>query len=162
MDEAANRMRDLFSYEAETGHLISKYTEAPAGSPNQFGHLAVTVRVSGRVRTFLVHRIAWLLAYGDWPEGQLDHKNGVPTDNRLCNLRACTHGQNMMNRKAQSNLTGFKGVYRGNSIKPRYRAEVTANGKKYGLGTFDTPEEAHQAYLSAAARLHGPFFREPS
>jgi group I intron endonuclease len=44
------------------------------------------------------------------------------------------------------NKLGYSGVYkRGN----RYRAKLNTNGKTIHLGTFNTPEEAHQAYLKA-------------
>ena len=45
---------------------------------------------------------------------------------------------------ARDNSTGYHGVRkRGN----KYVARLTYNKKEYHLGTYDTPEEAYQAYL---------------
>jgi hypothetical protein len=34
------------------------------------------------------------------------------------------------------------------------------NGRKKYLGTYDTPQEAHEVYMTVARDLHGPFFKE--
>ena len=51
----------------------------------------------------LTHRIVWFMAYGAWPEDQIDHINRVKDDNRLENLRDVTCSENLFNR-------GFHGV----------------------------------------------------
>lgn len=52
-------------------------------------------------------------------------------------------------------LKGYpKGVTEPNP--GRYQACVTVAGRKRHLGCFDTPEEAHQAYLAAKAALRNP------
>ena len=37
----------------------------------------------------------------------------------------------------------------------RYFVQIRRGGKRYYLGTYDTPEEASQAYEAAAAELAG-------
>nr|WP_314586609.1 HNH endonuclease [uncultured Pseudomonas sp.] len=96
------------------------------------------------------------------PEGMVvDHINGDGLDNRRANLRICLQRQNLMNRRIHcNNRSGFKGVYHDPSCTLRpWRAEIRANGKKVRLGFFADPEDAHKAYLNAAARLHGDFAR---
>ena len=45
----------------------------------------------------LVHRIIWELVNGPIPAGrEINHLNGIKTDNRICNLEAVTHAENMM------------------------------------------------------------------
>lgn len=49
-------------------------------------------------------------------------------------------------RKENSNKTGLRGVQRRGE---RWVANVYIDGQRRYLGTFDTPEQAHQAYLAA-------------
>lgn len=85
-----------------------------------------------------------------------DHINGNPLDNRWVNLRICTGPQNVCNRgMSRHNTSGFKGVSK--TKNDRWVSQIAFGGKSYYLGTFATPEEAHQAYCDAAVRLHGEF-----
>ena len=87
----------------------------------------------------------------------IDHINGDPSDNRLCNLRIATRSQNSMNSKAQyGHSLGVKGIrfYQG-----KYRARITLNKKLIHVGSFNTLEEAKLAYKEAAIELHGEFAR---
>ncbi|MFO0473835.1 MAG: HNH endonuclease [Alphaproteobacteria bacterium] len=48
-----------------------------------------------RSRSELVHRLIWQSFNGPIPEGLvINHKNGIKSDNRLCNLEAVTPSQN--------------------------------------------------------------------
>ena len=60
-----------------------------------------------------IHRAAWALYHGRWPS-EIDHLNGIKTDNRLCNLREVSGRENLQNRvwKWKPNArTGLPGVY---------------------------------------------------
>lgn len=37
-------------------------------------------------KNYLVHRLVWLWVHGEWPDGDVRHKNRIGTDNRICNL----------------------------------------------------------------------------
>lgn len=80
----------------------------------------------------------------------VDHINHNKLDNRMDNLRHCTHSQNQMNRMVtMTNKVGLKGV---SPARNKFRACIWLNGKSIKLGTFNTPEEAHQAYLYRAKK----------
>jgi len=91
--------------------------------------------------------------YGELPPKYIDHINGVRDDNRITNLRAVTAAGNAENRRrAQKNTaSGFLGVARNGN---NWQAYIRVNKKPTYLGTFKTPEEAHQAYLAAKRKLH--------
>lgn len=43
-----------------------------------------------------IHRLVYLAWHGSIPDGmEIDHVNGISTDNRPCNLEAVTHKENM-------------------------------------------------------------------
>lgn len=113
------------------------------------GHLRL--RVDGR--NYLVHRIAWAIAYGDWPEGDIDHANRIPHDNRLCNLRLATRSQNCSN-SVRRKKSGYRGVF---FQFGKWKAQIARDRQKIHLGGFTKPENAALAYNLAALRLHGEF-----
>ncbi len=95
------------------------------------------------------------------PAMQVDHINGNGLDNRRCNLRLATVGQNDCNRpRTKRNTSGYKGV----SLKKpfltgrlRWFARISHNGKDIGLGYHDTAEEAARVYDAKAVELFGDF-----
>ena len=84
---------------------------------------------------------------------QIDHINGDKLDNRRENLRSATQSQNSMNSRIK-NKTGYKGVTKTNQ---KWGAQIKVNGQQIWLGTFNTPEEAHDAYREAAEQYFGEF-----
>lgn len=157
------------SYDAETGLLT--WRERPAEdfksahdwirwNGRYSGHLTgcldrgngyLRVRISGR--NYFAHRVAWAIYYGRWPELHIDHLNGVKSDNRLSNLREVRHQVNIQNqhRPQKHNTSGYLGVSRDGK---RWRANIRLDGEKRHLGSFDTPEHAYEAYLTAKRHLH--------
>lgn len=90
------------------------------------------------------------------PGQTVDHINHYPLDNRRCNLRICPQGMNTKNSSRHSDSAGkYKGVTRLPS--GRYRAIIGVNYKVLYLGSFDTAEQAAQAYNDAAKIHFGEF-----
>lgn len=92
------------------------------------------------------------------PKGMdVDHINGDQLDNRLQNLRVCTHKQNCSNTKLSvRNKSGHKGVYPRHG---KWRAVIQSDGKLRHLGSFETLLEARLAYAKAAKKHYGEFAR---
>lgn len=99
------------------------------------------------------HRLVWALEHGDWPPGLLDHINGDKADNRIENLRLCNHSENAQNTPAIGNRALPKGVHKHSTARG-YNARIVKDRACIYLGYFETPEEAHAAYLAAKAELH--------
>lgn len=143
-------IRDQFEYMPGTGDLVRRSTGQVTGSTRRDGYKQVGV---GR-RSFAVHRIAWALHWGTWPEGDIDHINGDPADNRIANLRDVPHSVNQRNlRRAKNSSTGVTGVYVHTETR-RFVARIKIGGVTRTLGSFKTLEEAAQARAEANAS-HG-------
>lgn len=155
------RLREALTYDPLTGVLTWRITVN--NNKGQAGEAAGYLREDGYVEIALdgspyrAHRIAWALAYGVWPKGLLDHKNGVRHDNRIDNLRPTTRALNLQNQRgarsnSKSGLLGVTATPRANG--PAWRATIKVDGRQVHLGTFPSPELAHAAYVEAKRRLH--------
>jgi len=102
------------------------------------------------------HRCAWYLVYGEIPE-HLDHINGDRADNRLSNLRPCTHRENLANcRLSSNNTSGVTGVRRS-PTKGKWIAKIMVDRRAIHLGTFSSIDEAKQAREQAERKYFGRF-----
>lgn len=158
----AESLRAALDYNPETGVFTwragryhRRYAGTIAGNTHVSGHRQISI--DGKKHKS--HRLAWLHVYGEWPPGILDHINGDPADNRICNLRLATWQQNAFNRKVcRTNKVGLKGVTYKRRIR-RWVANIHVNGEQKHIGTFKSPEEAHAAYVQAAKEHYGEFAR---
>jgi hypothetical protein len=127
-----------------------------AGTIGHQGYIAIGVDR----RYYKAHRLAFLFAFGRWPNGVVDHINGVKSDNRLENLRDVTQAQNSRNQAApKNNKSGFKGVH-WHVRRNKWCASIRLNRKLIHLGYFDTPQEAATAYDEGSLKYHGSFGRQ--
>lgn len=94
------------------------------------------------------------------PDGVLvDHWNLNGLDNRKANLRLCTKQQNTWNvPMRRDNTSGLKGAIWHSRIR-KWQANYNLMGRKIHIGYFETPEEAHAAYVAALAPMRGEFLR---
>lgn len=147
----AEKLREYIGYDPKTGSLYwkkNKGTRAKKG--NEVGSLNSegyrTFILDGK--TYAAHRVAVFLETGSWPAGEVDHRNYVRHDNRWKNLLDGSRSDNQRNREKADcdNKTGFLGVSKKGK---RFRATLTWNKRQIHLGTFDTPQQAHSAYLAA-------------
>jgi len=124
-----------------------------AGSLKDDGY--VVIYVLGK--PYKAHRLAWLYVNGEFPAGEIDHIDGNKMNNAIINLRDVSREINQQNRRhaKAGNPAGFLGVTVDQKTG-KYLARITKTGAKTStsLGRFDTPEEAHAAYVAAKRVLH--------
>ena len=148
----AERAREILSYDPETGvlrwrHRVSQRMLAGAVAGTLDGYGYIRIIVDGR--TYRAHRLAWLIVHGEWPKNELDHKNLLRSDNRLCNLREATRLQNMQNKKVyKNNTSGHTGIF---EVATGFRAVYGRNGRIHRIGIFPTLESAISAREAAIA-----------
>ena len=155
-------LKDYFTY--RDGHLWWKKSNSVNGKGQvgqSFGYLSVHGYICGTFFNNRVkeHRLIWLYHYGTWPNHNIDHINGIRDDNRIENLRDCEQKYNTHNRCADKDTSStYKGVYWLKRNR-KWRAMITANGKRISLGCYDSEIEAAKAYDKSAKYLHGEYGR---
>ena len=93
------------------------------------------------------------------PTGYIvDHIDGDTLNNQKCNLRACTHRQNMRNsRKRKTGTSPYKGVIVYESMFSNVPVKYIAKIQSTYLGHYKTIDEAVKAYDKAALERFGEF-----
>lgn len=116
-------------------------------APDKDGYLKVLLCKDGKETTHYNHRlVAKFYLQHDTKDLVIDHINRDKSDNRIENLRLVTSAQNSWN-------TNAKGAYKiGTTTK--WFSSIHVNGKQIYLGTFDTSDLAHSAYLKAKELYH--------
>lgn len=156
----AQQLRELLSYNPETGAfawLVNCGFNRNAGKPaGGLSNGYVSIRVAGRAHW--AHRLAWLYVTGEWPPHEIDHRNGVKTDNRLANLRAVGRQANQENvrmaPRSKRNALPLGVHFNARKLTKAYSAHLRVGGKPKHLGYFDTATEAHGVYLAAKRQHH--------
>ncbi len=131
-------LKSIFTYCKNTGVLTRKirpiehfssertfniYNNSYAGTSvsvkNDLGYLIAVINK----KKYRAHRIVWIMEYGDISDLMVvDHINGITDDNRLENLRICSHGENLRNMKKKKTDLPL-GVY-FDKARGSYRASV--------------------------------------
>jgi hypothetical protein len=152
-----DKARELLLYNPETGDFTwvggnrSRKTGKIAGYISRHGYRIISVK--GLVAR--AHRLAWIFTYGVSPSGDIDHINGITTDNRLDNLRDVSRSVNIQNqRRAQANnKSGYLGVS-WNKRRCKWAAQIMVAGKSVYLGFYEDPKDAHDVYLKKKREIH--------
>ena len=149
-------LKSRLRYDPETGRFVwirirkgHSLLNRRAGTTQSNGYVYIMIDN----KSYLAHRLAFLYVYGFLPKF-LDHINRKKDDNRIVNLRKCTHSQNLSNSKHRQSRSGVRGVYHNDS---GFKALIRYNGKLIYLGTFKTPEDASTAYRAKKVELFGEF-----
>lgn len=153
------KLKEALSYNPRTGifthrdsvtpHANSRWAGRIAGSKTAHGYVMLNIRG----KPMFAHRAAWLYMTGKVPVADIDHRNGIRDDNSWDNLREATRKENLQNQRAASknSISGYLGV---SPKRGKFTARIMINRKVQRLGTFDTAEQAHTAYVKAKRKLH--------
>lgn len=84
----------FYRIDADRG-LVFGVRGRPIGSSDTTGYTQIDGRTVG-LGMLSAHRLIWVSVHGDIPDGyDVDHINGVKSDNRIANLEAVTHRENI-------------------------------------------------------------------
>lgn len=153
----AERLREVLIYEA--GVFRWRCSRGPrrpgsvAGCANGEGYIVICIDGARHY----AHRLAWLYVHGEWPEGEIDHRDRRKANNKIENLRDATRSENNANRAGQR-ANRLKGAV-WHKKAGRWMASIQVKGRSVYLGLHDTEEAAHAAYLAAAKEHYGVFAR---
>lgn len=148
---AVPRLREILFYDPSTGGF--RWLERKQGRRAKVGSVKRDgIRIKIDYRGYGAHILAWAWVTGEWPEGEIDHINNNPLDNRWSNLRLATRQQQTWNRsKVKGSLHKQIGIVR--TAEGRWSARI----QREFLGNFDTAEEAAEAYRQAAIARYGEY-----
>ena len=156
--EFVDYVRSIFVFDSESGVMSYRIRRASfaagtrAGSNNPNGYRFVKV---GGV-SYLEHRLAWLYVFGRWPVFELDHIDGNPLNNKLANLRECSHHQNSFNLKpCKRSKSGIRGIRKSGT---KWVASIKKVGESWSK-SYETIDQAKSEYGKKAKELYGDFYR---
>lgn len=159
----ADILRQLLSYEPETGRLVWRSRErhwfetdriwkswnAKLSGREAFAHTDNHGYRRGRLlgRSVKAHIVIWAMISGRTPLQYIDHINHNRSDNRLANLREIPKRENHLNMgQSRANSSGVTGVTRH---RGRWQASICVNRKTIYLGRFDEISAAAEARRAA-------------
>jgi hypothetical protein len=118
------------------------------GTLGKKGYLHVNIKTGAKQVSWQLHHLVWLWHNGSLPEEEfeIDHINGIRSDNRIENLRLVTRSVNMRNQKKRSdNTSGYCGVYWKSKLRKWGTSIVFLDKTKKHIGYFRTAQEAAEA-----------------
>ena len=151
--EVIGYIKKRYTYDAATGEIRNRKWQVVKGS-DRGGYRRMSFRIGKHRHAIDLHCMAWALVYGRFPR-QIDHLNGIKTDNRLENLREVNQSQNDQNRLMPWKMGKGKipGVFRS---RRGYRFEMRKNKYEYA--------DAHACFhdLSLLGRMYRDDDAEPA
>lgn len=157
-DHTSEDFHRFFMYSEGTGKL---YWAVDRGQCTKAGDLAEAKHIQGYLcvmvegSSYLVHRVVWCMAYGEFPDGFIDHIDLDKSNNKLDNLRSATRAENNSNQRIRKdNTSGAKGICRKTN---GWVARIQTRGRRVYVGKFPTFDEAVAAIREAREIKHKEF-----
>jgi len=151
-------LAEMLTYEPDTGRVFWKegiLGNRYSGKEASYLHDKNIGRykVKHKNKRYFRSRLAWIIYYGEEPDGVIDHINGDQADDRIVNLRDVSHVENSLNcKKSKRNKTGYTGV-----AKNRHGTYTASYRSKY-LGSFPSLDDAIEARKKAESEC--PYITE--
>lgn len=150
-------LKTLVTYIPETGEFFWKIgvrgsTKEKLAGGKSDGYTIIRIDK----KNYKSHRLAWLFVHGVWPSFEIDHINGVRSDNRLCNIRdvsRCVNAQNLIESMPKRSKDAPLGVSWHRAAK-KWRAMIWDGSKNIYLGLFEDADIAHMEYVKAKRLMH--------
>ena len=121
---------------------------------DRVGYAIVDLWKCGKRKQINIHRLVMMAFIGP-SDLHVDHINGIKNDNRLENLRYCTHRENAsfgnridMERKSSK----YPGVSY-HKVARKWSAYARVGAKRYHLGLFELESDAYNAYKTFVNNL---------
>ena len=149
-------LKSKLQYDKDTGIFVWKNSArgikkgAVAGSISDQGY--VVIRIDYKI--YRAHRLAWLYMTGNFPKYEIDHINGIRSDNRFENLRDVTRSENKKNvGKYKTNVSGVNGV-RWYAPLQKWHVQIQCNSVKIHIGYYSDLNDAISARIKAEVKFN--------
>lgn len=142
--ESLETMIDLEDFNKVNSYSGTYYAHYDPSINNYYVRIKIPANQNGKRKELHLHRI--IMNVTD-PKLQVDHIYHNTLDNRKSELKVGNQNENQWNQKEP------KG-YHWHEYNKKWCARITINGKGKYLGSFNTEEEAKEAYLNAKEIYH--------
>ena len=118
------------------------------------GYKIIGLRKGGEKKEFFkIHRII-ATAFIPNPDNKedIDHLDGNKANNSIDNLRWVTCQENNLNKK---NYGKYKKGVTFHKRAQKFCAQITVNKKQIHIGSYETEDEAHEAFRQKFIESHG-------